>query len=257
MVEANPGSNNVKRPLELNIREDLLESEDSKIVDNVDKCPNINVRTQEVKTEALIGTGSEITCIYKNFVENNKNKFKNCEILPIVGQSVVGATGVKPIKLKHQLYADFNLNEETYSCVFIIKPKVNKNCILGPDLLKKLKGRIDMDQNYIVLQIEDKQTEIGFLINEEKSIRLIHEINMEPDGGLTSIDPKDLLIEDNYPEKSEEFRSIKEYDQIEEKYYITDDEIEEKVGKCELLDEEKQIFSYFNIFQETRTDFDI
>ena len=230
----------MERPLELNIREDLLESEDIKIVDNVDKCPNINVKTQEVKTEALIGTGSEITCIYENFFENNKIKFKYCEILPIVRMSVVGATGVKPVKLKHQLYSDLNLNEETYSCVFIIEPKVNKNFILGADLLKKLKGRIDMDQNYIVLPNENKQTEIGFLNNEAKSIRLIHEINMEPDGELTSIGRKDLLIEDNYPEKSEEFRSIKEYDQIEEKYCITDDEIEEKVGKCELLDEEEK-----------------
>ena len=79
--------------------------------------------------------------------------------------------------------------------------------------------------------------------NEEKSIRLIHEINMEPDGELTSIDPKDLIIEDNYPEKYKEFRSIKEYDQIDEKYCITDDEIEEKVAKCELVDgDEKKKF---------------
>ena len=65
------------------------------------------------------------------------------------------------------------------------------------------------------------------------------EINMEPDGELTSIDPKDLLIEDNYPEKNEKFRSIKEYDQIEEKYCITDDVIEKKVAKCELLEGEE------------------
>ena len=233
----------MKRPLELTGREDLLESEDVKIMDTVDQCPNIEVKIQGVKTEALIDTGSEITCISESFFENNKNKFKNCEILPIVGMSVVGATGVKPVKLKHQLYADLNLNEETYSSVFIIIPKLNKNCILGADLLKKLKGRIDMDQNYIILQNEDKQTEIKFLNNKEKSIKIIHEINMEPDGELTSIDPKDVLIEENYPEKNEDFRNVKEYDQIEEKYCITDDEIEEKVARCELLDgEEKRKF---------------
>ena len=38
--------------------------------------------------------------------------------------SVVGTTGVKPIKLKHQLYADLNINNETYSCVFIVIPKI-------------------------------------------------------------------------------------------------------------------------------------
>ena len=95
----------MKRPLELIVREDLLESEDVKIVDNVDKCPNINVKIQGVENEALIDTGSEITCIFENFFENNKNKFKNCEIFQIVGMSVVSATGVKPVKLKHQLYS--------------------------------------------------------------------------------------------------------------------------------------------------------
>ena len=73
---------------------------------------SINARIQGVKTEALIDTGSEITCISENFYENNKNKFNNCKILPIVGTSVVGATGVKPIKLKHQIYADLNINDE-------------------------------------------------------------------------------------------------------------------------------------------------
>ena len=72
--------------------------------------------------------------------------------MPIVGTSVVGATGVKPIKSKHQLYADLNVNDETYSCVFIIIPKFNKNCILGIDVLKKFKRRINIEENYIILR---------------------------------------------------------------------------------------------------------
>ena len=92
-----------------------------------------------------------------NFFENNKNKFKNCKILPTVGTSIVGATGVKPIKLKHQLYADLDVNNETYSCIFIVIPKLNKNCILGIDMLKKFKGRINIEENYIMLRSEDKK----------------------------------------------------------------------------------------------------
>ena len=130
--------------------------------------------------------------------------------MPIVSRTVVGATGVKPIKLKHQLYADLNLNEETYSCVFIIIPKLNKICILDADLHKKLKGRIDMDENYIVLRNENKQIEIKFVNNEEKSIRLIHEINMEPNEELINVDLKDLTIEDNYQNKNEECELLDE-----------------------------------------------
>ena len=206
----------------------MLEFENCEIVKKVDVCPNIFIKIRGIKTDAFIDTGSEITCISENFFENNKNKFKNCKILPIVGTSVVGATGIKPIKLKHQIYADLNVNDETYSCVFLIIPKLNKNCILGIDVLKKFKGRINIEENYVILRSEDKELKIEFINDEEKCFRVIHEINMEPGENLTNIDPLDFANENNRPEKYEEFCNMKEYDEIEEKYCISDVEIEEK-----------------------------
>ena len=108
------GLNNLKTPLELDVRKDFLESEHTAIVNNVDKFPNIHVKIQGVKTKALIDTGSEITFISENFFENNKNKFKNCKILPISGTCVVSTMGVKPVKLKHQLSVDLKINEEIF-----------------------------------------------------------------------------------------------------------------------------------------------
>ena len=81
---------------------------------------------------------------------------------------------------------------------------------------------------------------------------------MERKEELINIDPKDSINEDNYPENYEEFRDIKEYDRIEEKYCITDVEIGEKVVKCEILDsEEKKKFwevlkKYREIFSKER-----
>ena len=72
----------------------MLDSQEVEIVKIVDKCPNIYVKIEGVKTETLIYTGSEITCISENFFENNKNKFNNCEILSIAGTNVVGAMDV-------------------------------------------------------------------------------------------------------------------------------------------------------------------
>ena len=91
------------KSLDLDIKKDLLELENIETTNNIDKYPNINLKIQGVKTESLNKTESEITCISENFFQNNKNKFKGCKILPIIGTSVVGATGVKPMKLKHQL----------------------------------------------------------------------------------------------------------------------------------------------------------
>ena len=70
------GLKKLKKTLELDIRNNLLESGEIKIVNNVDKCPNIYVRIQSVKTEALIDTGNEITCTFKNSFANKK-KFQN------------------------------------------------------------------------------------------------------------------------------------------------------------------------------------
>ena len=63
MLEAIPGSNIIERPLDLDVRKDLLENENCEIIENVDKCPNIFLKIEGIKTDALIDTGSEITCI--------------------------------------------------------------------------------------------------------------------------------------------------------------------------------------------------
>ena len=114
------------------------------------------------------------------------------------------------------------MNDETYSCVFIIIPKLNQNCILGIDVLKDFKGRINLEENHIILRNEDKELKIEFINDEEKCVQVIHEINMEPNENLTNIDPQDFANKINYPEKYEEFSNVKEYDEIEEKYCITD-----------------------------------
>ena len=63
--------------------------------------------------------------------------------MPIIGTNVVGATGIKPVKLKYQLYAELCENEEVFLCVFAITPKLNKNFVLEIDLLIGFKGKID------------------------------------------------------------------------------------------------------------------
>ena len=77
-----------------------------------------------------------------------------------------------------------NLNGETYSCVFVITRKLNKNCVQGIDFLKNFKGRIDMEKNYIISRNEDKKLNIEFIDDEEKCIRLDHKIYMEPNEEL-------------------------------------------------------------------------
>ena len=65
---------------------------------------------------------------------------------------------------------------------------------------------------------------------------------MEPNDESINIDPQNFANEKNYPEKYEESNYIKEFDEIEEKYRITDAEIEGKIAKCELLNREEKKF---------------
>ena len=68
---------------------------------------------------------------------------------------------------------------------------------------------------------------------------------MEPNEELINIDSQDFA--NDHPEKYEEFSNLREYDEFEEKYCITDDEIEEKKKFWEVLKK------YRHIFKETRT----
>lgn len=63
------------------------------------KCPKIKVQVQGVNVEALIDTGSEITCISEDFYNENHSSFEECPCLPVVGTTVTGATGGRPVKI--------------------------------------------------------------------------------------------------------------------------------------------------------------
>ena len=62
----------------------------------------------------------------------------------------------------------------------------------GLRLLKKFKSKIDIEGNYIVVRDNVKQIKIEFLKDEEKYIRLIHEVNMEFDNELINIDQENF-----------------------------------------------------------------
>ena len=99
--------------------------------------------------------GSEITCISESFFINDKNTFKNCEILSIVGTSVVGTTrydwGVSCEIEASTVRRIFNKWKIILLCILII-PKLNKNYSLGVDLLKRLKEKTDLEENVIELR---------------------------------------------------------------------------------------------------------
>lgn len=135
--------NHVIKPLPSDMRVDLLESEDNKRKMNYYRWPVMNIKIQNVETKALIDTESKVKCITESFFESNRKKFEECKLLPIVRTDIVVSTGARTNKLKHQVYADFNLANRKGEPVFLIVPKLNKECIIGVNVLKSLKTEID------------------------------------------------------------------------------------------------------------------
>lgn len=67
-------------------------------------CPKTMIEIEGIKVKTLVDTGSEITCIQEAFFLENQKSFAACPVLPVVGFTVVGATGGRPVKIKKQIF---------------------------------------------------------------------------------------------------------------------------------------------------------
>ena len=87
--------------------------------------------------------------------------------------SIIGATVTKPVKIKTQLFAIFGLGDWKGQFVFIIVPKLNKDCIIGVDMLKQFQSKIDFKNNIVELKYENEYVKINLMEDAPKEIRII------------------------------------------------------------------------------------
>jgi Retroviral aspartyl protease. len=110
-----------------NLREFLLDCEPELEKKNNHKCPVIEIKLQGVLTNALLDSGSEVTCISEEFYLRNSERLQKCPKLPISKLSVVGATGGRPVSVKSQLYVEMTIENFTEYHTFVIIPKLKRN----------------------------------------------------------------------------------------------------------------------------------
>lgn len=77
------------------------------------QCPEINIKIQNVKTNALIDSGSKISAINETFYNKHKQNFNKCAILPLPGLTAVGFTGERSHRLKVKIFAEINFQKIT------------------------------------------------------------------------------------------------------------------------------------------------
>ena len=97
----------------------------------------IDIEIEDLHVRELVDTGSPITCISEEFFLANNKSFKTCPKLPVIDHVIKSAIGTKSAKLKMQILAETWIGPEKKKIVYLIIPKLIRDCILGIDALKE------------------------------------------------------------------------------------------------------------------------
>lgn len=135
-----------------NPREDLLEEDVGKEKKTRTRCYVANITLSGVQTQALIDTGAEITCISEEYYRKNEIVWKHLPLLPLSGVIVKGAIPGRATKLSKQIYLEVAITGATFQAIFLVVPHLSRACIIGIDLLDKLKTHIDLVQHWLVFK---------------------------------------------------------------------------------------------------------
>lgn len=89
----------------LDIKEELEKDEDDN-TDNMqmNKCPEIKIKLNNIEVTALIDSGSQLNAISELWYINNKEKLGKVEILNLSNTNVKGALGNKSKLIKKNKY---------------------------------------------------------------------------------------------------------------------------------------------------------
>lgn len=152
----------------------LLEKDEGRVEILEVHCPEIPIIIEGIKIQALIDTGSKISCISDRFYNKNFSKFKKCPTLPLVTVKATGFTGEQTKALKIQFSAKVLINQIQQIVHFLVIPNLVTDCILGADSQKSFKMLI----NTFELKIKIFDTEISYKksITKKDDITIINNI---------------------------------------------------------------------------------
>ena len=126
------------------------------------KCPEIDVQLQETLIKALVDTGSQVTCLSEEFYNKNFQKFQKCPTLPVVGTVIRGATGLRSTRLNKQIFATTTIGDISLDIVYLVVPKLARDCILGIDTLKEFGFLIDTMKDSVKVRIGERSTIVPY-----------------------------------------------------------------------------------------------
>jgi hypothetical protein len=132
----------------LDLREELEENED-KETNNIfyNKCPEIQIKLNNVSVTALIDSGSQLNGISEEWFLQNKDSLGRVDILNLSNTNVKGALGTKSKLIRKQVLLEVEIGGYLFDLVFFIIPSLNKDCILGINMLREGECQLDFRHN--------------------------------------------------------------------------------------------------------------
>ena len=129
--------------------------------DNV-KYPEIDIEIEGLYVRGLVDTASPITCLSEEFFLANNKSFQACPKLPVIGHIIKGAIGTKSAKLKTQILAETWIGPEKRKIVYLIIPKLVRDCILGIEALKEYQFIINTPEDKLIMRRIDGDLHLNY-----------------------------------------------------------------------------------------------
>lgn len=157
----------------LDIKDALEEDEDPETNNTViNKCPEIQIKLNKIPVTALIDSGSELNGVSEAWYRHNKETLGKVETLNLSNTNVRGALGTKSKLIRKQILLEVEIDNYRFDLVFFIIPSLNKECILGINMLKE--GECVMDFKFNTLRINNSNYNYKNHNNHSSYIQMNH-----------------------------------------------------------------------------------
>lgn len=120
----------------------------SKIIQNV--LPFIELKVENISITALIDTGAELSLIKEKIIDNNRQIFQD-KIIKVNKIRLKNANGKKLADVNKIVNIGINLGEENISAEFVVMPSLQFDAIIGADMVRQLKAKIDFEENVLIV----------------------------------------------------------------------------------------------------------
>ena len=141
---------------------DLLEEENNTTTEVRAGLTEIQVTIENRKFKTLVDTGSEISVIAENILNELKEFKKNIPVLPVAGVTVIGVTGVRSKRVTKQIHLSFSIGDMNFDNTFLVVKGLSLDIILGNDFLQRNKAVINFKEKVLELDGGDRSVKINF-----------------------------------------------------------------------------------------------